>query len=231
MSITPEQFKASAHSVGSIMGVKGLGKTGESYCKEWYLKKTYNRKKDFFSKYVDKGLAVEHVGIEMLGRKLTDRLWKNDEYFSNEFVEGFPDVIHDDTVWDIKSSWDLFSYPFFDTEIPNKDYFFQLQAYMWLTGLNKAALAYCLIDTPRPLVDQELKKLYYQTGGKSEDWSPETYEELYVNYRFDDIPEKDRIKIFEIKRDESVIKQVEKRVKECRTYLETILPKQTKITI
>jgi len=221
--VTPLQFKASAHSVGEILGIKGLGKTGESYCKEWYLKKRFNRKPDFFSKYVEKGLAVEHLAIEMLSDTLGCKLSKNDEYFNNGYVHGCPDVIDGDTVYDTKVSWNLFSFPYFDKEITNKDYLHQLQAYMWLTGLSKAALVYCLIDTPKPLVDQELRKLYYQSGGVQEDWTPDTYEHLYVNYRFDDIPTSERIKILPVERDEKIIALIEARVKECRAYLTTIL--------
>jgi len=223
MEVTAQQFKASAHSVGEIMGVKGLGKTGESYCKEWYLKKRFNRKPDFFSKYVEKGLAVEHLAIEMLSDHLQTPLFKNDEYFSNDFVHGCPDILTDDMVYDTKVSWGLFSFPYFDKEVTNKDYYLQLQAYMWLTGLKKAALVYCLIDTPQPLVDQELKKLYYQSGGRAEDWTPEAYEHLYVNYRYDDIPAKERIKVLPVERDDKTIALIEARVKECRMYLKAIL--------
>lgn len=214
-----KEFKIRAHAIGEIMGVKALGKTGENYLKKWYLEKKYNRKKSFWAKQVEKGLCVEPIGIEMLSKHIGADLSKNDEYFENDFIQGCPDVIHDGIVYDTKCSWDLFSFPWFDTEIPNSDYYLQLQGYMAITGLKRACLVYCLIDTPDPLIQQELKKLYYQSGGHAEDWTPETYQELAENYKFNDIPESDRIKLFYIDRDDKVIMKIQERVKESRDWL------------
>ena len=225
--VRPEDFKIHASKSSNIMGIKALGKTGEGFIEEWYLSKKYNRKKDFYSQFVEKGLITEDIGIAMLSRKLGVELYKNDEYFSDDEMIGTPDINLPieilDSIWDIKQSWSLFTFPYFDTELPNKDYFYQLQVYMALTGKTKAGIAYCLVDTPKPLVMQELKKLYYASGGVAEDWTPETYEHLYPNYRFDDIPESKRIKIFEVKRDEVVIQKIRDRVVEARAYLTSIL--------
>lgn len=215
-------FKASCHSISSIMGIKGLGEMGKTYAQEWVLKNRYGRKKDWYSKYVEKGLVVEETGITMLSQQENTLLFKNDEYFENDFIVGSPDIIHLDRVIDIKSSWSIYQFPFFETEIPKKEYYWQLQGYMMLTNLKKAALCYCLIDTPKPLIDQELKKLYYQTGGRAEDWTPETYAELAENYKFNDIPFKDKIKIFEIKRNDEDIERIKSRVLELREYIKTI---------
>lgn len=218
-----KQFKASCHAIHEIMGIKGLGKTGENYLKKWYLEKKYNRKKDFWAKQVEKGLQVEPIGIQMLSEFEGIELSKNDEWFEDEFIQGTPDVIYKDMVTDIKCSWDIFSFPWFETEIPNKDYFYQLQGYMALTGLKKASLVYCLIDTPDPIIAQELRKLYYQSGGRAEDWTPETNNELAENYKFNDIPQKDRMVRFDIERDEKVISLIKDRVKISREYLDSIV--------
>ena len=214
-----KEFKISASSCCEIMGVKGIGKTGETFLKTWYLSKKYNRKKEFFSKFIDKGLMVEEQGIQMLSNTQGMDLFKNEEWFENDFMGGFPDVIHNGIVFDVKSVWNIFTFPFYDKELPNKDYYWQLQVYMAVTGLQKASIVYCLIDTPQPLIDQELKKLYYQSGGKAEDWTPETYKELAVNYKFTDIPESDRIKEFEVLRNDKDIDLIVERVMLCREYI------------
>lgn len=216
---TVKQFKIGCASISKIMGVKGLGKTGEGYLKEWYLTRKYNRKKDFFALAVEKGLRVEPIGIKMLGEKLNLELDKNDEWFENDFLTGIPDIVLTNTGYDTKCSWSIFTFPFFDKELINEDYQWQGQGYMALTGYKNWYFAYLLIDTPRPLIDQELKKLYYQSGGKSEDWNPETYEELAENYKFNDIPVNDRIRIFEVKRDEEKIKKIYERVQIAREYI------------
>lgn len=225
-NIQASDFKIACHAIGEIMGQKGLGKTGETYVKEWYISKQFKRKKDFYSKYVEKGLQVEETGIEMFSVWLNEgvKLEKNIEWFKNDFMLGCPDVIYNEKVSDIKSSWSLFTFPYFDKELTNKDYWWQLQGYMALTGLKKASLVYCLIDTPTPIVQQELKKLYFQSGGRAEDWTPETYAELGENYKFSDIPDEDRIRVFEIERDDAAIKSIEERVKVCREYLASIIP-------
>lgn len=146
-------------------------------------------------------------------------LFKNEEWFENDFMGGFPDVIHNGIVFDVKSVWSIFTFPFYDKELPNKDYYWQLQVYMAVTGLSKASIVYCLIDTPQPLIDQELKKLYFQSGGKAEDWTPETYKDLSINYKFTDIPESERIKEFEVLRNDKDIELIVERVKVCREYI------------
>lgn len=192
-----------------------------TYLKEWYTSKKYNRKKEWFNKFVDKGLAVEDDGIEMLSIHLNEgvQLEKNQKFFQNEYIHGFPDVFHEDTVYDIKCAWDVFSFPFWEKEIPDDKYFWQMQSYMDLLGKPKAQVVYCLIDTPKPLVDLELKKLYYQSGGRAEDWTPETHDELRVNYTFNDIPANEKIKIYSIEIDEAKIKEIYYRVKLCREYI------------
>lgn len=217
-----KEFKIRCSGIGEIMGIKGIGKTGETFLKKWYLEQKYNRKKEFWANQIEKGLRVEPIGIEMLSKYEGIEMYKNDEWFSNDFLNGTPDVIYNEKIVDIKSSWDIFSFPWFEKELPNKDYYWQLQGYMSLTGHSKAAIAYCLIDTPQPIIALELKKLYYQSGGVSEYWTPESNDSLAENYKFNDIPEEDRIKIFEVERDEAAIKLIEERVKICREFLKEI---------
>lgn len=193
----------------------------KSYLQQWYLEKKYDRKKEWFNKFVEKGLQVEDQAIDMLSVHLNGgiQLKKNETYYQNEFIHGFPDVVHEDTVYDTKSAWDIFSFPFFEKESPDPKYDWQLQGYMSIAEKEKAQLVYCLIDTPNALIDLELKKLYYQSGGRAEDWNPETHVALRVNYKFDDIPFEHKIKVYQIKRDEQKINQIFERVKLSRIYI------------
>jgi hypothetical protein len=199
-----------------------LPQGAKTYCENWYISKKYNRKKEWFNKFVEKGLAVEHLGIQMLADMQGIEISKNEEFFTNEFIQGSPDVIHNGIVFDIKSSWDIFTFPFFEKELPNKDYYWQLQGYMALTGLERASIVYCLIDTPPPLITQELKKLYFQSGGVAEQWTPETYQDLAINYKFSDIKESERIRDYEVLRNENDIALINERVKLCREYIKTL---------
>lgn len=199
-----------------------LPQGAKTYCENWYIQQKYGRKKEWFNKYVEKGLMVEHLGIEMFSNLQGIELTKNEEFFNNDYIQGQPDVIHNGIVFDIKSSWDIFSFPFFEKELPNKDYDWQLQSYLIITGLSEASIIYCLINTPQPLIDQELKKLYYQSGGTATDWTPEAYDHLRKNYCFDDIDESKRIKEFSVKKDATAEARIKERVLMCREYIKTL---------
>lgn len=196
----------------------------KTYIKTWIKEKMFNRKKDWKNVVVEKGIVSEPLSIELLGRVLGIEMFKNDEFFENDYAHGFPDIIQGSLVRDVKSSWDIFTFPMFDTEMPNDDYWWQLQGYMWLTGHTKASLDYVLIDTPEPLIALDLKKLYYQSGGLAEMWTPDTHQELLPNYQFNDVPEKYRIKSYEVEWDASVPDKIIQRVQMCRAFIKNIVP-------
>ena len=91
-----------------IMGVKGLGKTGENYLKKWYLSKKYNRKQEWYSKFVDKGLAVEYKGIQMLSDLQGVELTKNEFRILQVLMEQKGSVISRDLL--MTKLWETDSY-------------------------------------------------------------------------------------------------------------------------
>ena len=110
-----KEFKIRASQCSKIMGQKALGKTGETYVKEWLIEQIYNRKKSISNKYLTKGILMEQDGIDMYAKhNLLDTLIKNEQYFENDFMCGTPDLILEDKIVDIKSSWDCFTFPIYD---------------------------------------------------------------------------------------------------------------------
>ena len=201
-----------------------LPQGAKTYLKSWLKRELYHRDAQWKNIVIEKGLQVENDGIELVSEVYgLFNVEKNDEYFENEYMQGSPDVIHDGVIRDIKSSWDLQSFPMFEDKIPDNGYWWQLQQYMILTKHKQASLDYVLIDTPQALIEQDLKKLYYQSGGKAEDWTPETYEQMYPNYRFDDIPTEKRVKSFTFELDTSIEDKIIERVKLCREYLKKLI--------
>ena len=143
-----KEFKIRASASGKLMTKprsksEVLSKTTKSYLQEWVKEKIYGFRKNIKSKYLTKGNEVEDAAIDYASENLG---WlfalKNEEYFEDEYFCGTPDVILEDTIVDIKSSWDCFSFPLFFEAIPNKEYYYQLQTYMHLTGKRKAQLCY-----------------------------------------------------------------------------------------
>jgi hypothetical protein len=200
-----------------------LPKGAKSYCKKWLKKSLFGYSENWKSIVIDKGLAVEEDGINLVSEIYETKLYKNEDWFENEFCKGTPDIIDSETVRDIKCSWDIFTFPMFDDELPKKEYWWQLQGYMWLLGIKKASLDYVLIDTPMPLVLMDLKKLYFQSGGVAEDWTPEKYELMYPNYRFDSIPKKMRVKSFVFEYQSWVEEHISFRVELCRKYIKELI--------
>ncbi len=201
-----------------------LPKGAKTYCETWIKKHIYNRNPEFKSLVIDKGLMCEMDGIKLIAETFGyDKFEKNDEYFENVFMHGTPDIIHEGVIHDTKLSWDLFSFPMFEKEIPNDDYWWQLQSYMILSGVKKASLDYVLIDTPMPLILLDLKKLYFQSGGVADEWTPEKYEALYPNYQFNDIPAEKRIKSFTFDLDTTIEAKINERVLLCRKYINELL--------
>jgi hypothetical protein len=221
-----KQFKIRCSAIGQIMTnsrKKGeLSKTAQTYCKTWLKEQLSGTKKEFTNKYVKKGIEEEEIAIEYLqNNSKLGLLFKNEKWFSDDFKTGTPDITL--PLIDIKSSWDFFTFPLFETEIPNKDYDWQLQGYMDLTGEDSATLAYILVNTPEYIVEKEI---YFAIKDK-EFLTKEQHDEIadYIRskHNFDHLPVNYRIKTFEVKKDPAKIEAIHARVLECRNYINELL--------
>ena len=199
---------------------KAMGQTAKTYLEELYLQVKYGIRKDVVSKYITKGLQVEDSAIAMLSKVHDEFYTKNDEFKSNEFICGTCDIIKDGVIRDIKSSWNAISFPIFEKELPKKDYFYQMQGYMWLWDCEVSYVDYVLINTPEQIVQDEIRRASWNL--MMLDTDPEFIKiskEIELTHSFDTIPEENRVKSFRIERDEKVIEAIKERVLECREYL------------
>jgi len=199
-----------------------LSQTCKSYIQELALEDIYGIKKEFSSRYTDKGNEVENESLELCERVLDlGFTQKNETFFENEFIKGTPDAIGDKYVLDVKSSWSASTFPFFEEEVPNKDYYWQMQGYLWLTDKRYAILSYCLINTPEEIVNDEIRR----TAWKKFEIEPseETIRDVRNLHNFDSIPESRRVKTWLIDRKDSDIEAIKKRVEECRVYYNELI--------
>lgn len=188
-----------------------LSKTAASYCQQWLKEQIYGRKKEFDSKYTNKGNIVELESLNYIAKELDyDSIAKNEESFENEFLTGTPDAILDDHIIDVKNSWDCFTFPLFYSNVPNKDYYWQAQGYMALVGCDSYRLIYTLMDTPEELIEKE----YF---GSNLD-----YETFSSHYKYKGIESKYRIKVFDIYKNFEDIERIYTRVEECREYINNL---------
>jgi hypothetical protein len=220
-------MKVRASQIGKIMATprkagEVLSETAKTYVHDLVLEEKYGIKKEFSSRYTDKGNEVEEIGIALVNEVLNYKfIYKNYEFFENDWVKGTPDVNTDEVLLDVKCSWDATTFPFFDTEVPNKDYFFQLQGYMWLTGKQESILAYCLINTPFQMVEDEIRRAHWKFNLIEE--NTELRKEVESKHVFDHIPEHKRVKYWFIRRDEAVIEKIKERVELCREYYNLLM--------
>lgn len=218
-----KEFKIRCSAIGQIMTdgrAKGtMGKTAESYLKLWVLEQVFNRKKMISTKYMVKGNIMEDYGIDRIGAwlEIPDAI-KNEQHFEDEFMTGTPDLLSGDMVIDLKSSWDFTTFPYFDTECPNSDYYWQLQGYMHLTGKKSAKLIYVLSDTPLHLIESECKSYCWKTGEMFEDVIADFVHRMTYN----DIMPHEKIRIFDIERNDEDIQRIIERVKLCREFINNL---------
>ncbi len=127
---------------------------------------------------------------------------------------------------DVKTSWDGTTFPFFDEEIPNKDYYFQCMGYLALTGYDKCDLAYCLINTPETMVLDQIRREHWLNDSVWDgDENPDIVAMVRSRHEFDHIPKEKRVKNFVIERDDDVIKSIYERVEQCREYYKQLKTK------
>ena len=220
-------MKIRCSSLGKIMTAprsksEVLSQTAKTYVEELAREHLFGIKKVFKSRYTDKGNEVEEQAIELTEDVLGfEFLTKNEKYFENDYIKGTPDVITTSLIIDVKSSWSGETFPFFESELPNKDYYYQVMGYMWLTGKKDALISYCLINTPEEIVNDEIRRTAW---GKYEiEPSEETIREVKSVHNFNHIPKDRRVKAFHVEFNEGVINEMKTRIEECRKYFNTLI--------
>lgn len=197
-----------------------LSETCKAHILERYVSIKYGRSKEIVNKYITKGLQVEEDSLTLYALSVGKFIRKNEKNYSNEFITGTPDTV--EPLVDVKSSWDLWTFHKAKQKI-HEAYYWQLQGYMSLTKQFQSVLAYCLIDCPEPLIQQEEKKLKYKMGADDNDpLYIEACEALRRELTFKDIPMEERIYKITIDRNDADIRKIEERVKQCREYFKSL---------
>lgn len=197
-------FKCRASAAGKLATnprskTETLSENTKTFAKEWLIEQIYGYRKEIKSKYLDKGNQLEDVAIDKAIEWLDLKFaLKNEKSFEDDFFTGTPDLILENEVIDIKISYDCFTFPLFESEIPTKDYFYQVQVYMHLTGKKKARVVYLLLNTPENIAPWE---------------EPKDYENQ---------PKEHRIKAFEFEYQPEVIELLKNRVIETRNFLKSL---------
>jgi hypothetical protein len=231
----------------------GLSETTKSALLEVYVQQKYNRYKEISNKYIEKGLAVENDAIDMWRRSRGEIVFKNEQMFINEYIKGTPDLLIIDendnciNVPDIKSSWSIHTFMDSVKDDICKDYYWQGQAYCWLTGAPKATFCYVLVNAPIEMINDEkyrlarrlnlidpqgdptfIKKaqsiernMIYDMGQFMSDYPDADLESHRTEWVYD-IPVQERIHEKVVEFDEAAIAKLQERVPMWREYLNTL---------
>lgn len=225
-------YKFHPSSLGLIMTESRtkelMGETAKAHLVECYVSHTYGRYKDITNKYIEKGLMAEEDSIDLYSLVKKKMFAKNTKLLENDFFVGTPDLFEGESInnanliIDLKTSWDIFTFYSSMVKPLDKKYFWQLQAYMDLTGASVSKLVYCLVNTPLKLVEDEKRKTMWKMGVIDET-ADELFQtacnEIEKNAYYDDIDIHDRYIEFTIERDQEAIDKAHDRVILCREFL------------
>lgn len=161
-------------------------------------------KEDFFgysseikTKPMIKGTDWEQDGIDLLNNVRFTKYTKNKLRVENEYMSGCCDILLDDLIIDIKSSWSLETFPATPSEGESSDYEWQGRAYMWLYDRPEFELIYTMYDTHDDLLT---------------DWDNRSIHK--VNH----IPSHHRITVITYQRDEQYEDLIRERLIHCNEY-------------
>jgi hypothetical protein len=198
-----------------------LSETAKSYIQDLFKERELGIYKEFSSRYTDKGLEMEDEAIQFASEVLNwDFVVKNEVRFNNEWITGEPDINTDSLLADIKCSWNGSTFPLFDETLKNKDYYWQLQGYMQLTGHETSELVYTLMQTPLQIVEDEIRRQHWKLNLIEEDL--DVRDAVQKMHNFDHIPNELRVKRFIVEKDEAAQQKIKERVEVAREYYQQL---------
>lgn len=218
-----------------------LPEGAKSYCKKWLKETKWKRWKEIKSKYIRKGNIAEQDGFTTMCIELGLGMVKSCEIRKdNHYSNGICDLHlpHIDLIIDNKCSWDLETFPMYDTELPKKDtrYEDQIQGYMELYDCENGSVVYTLVDCPISILGKEIQ--WEPDPNKKQEialnlvYTKKYWDEVKEMFfpeaddiEFIEIPECERVKRFDFKRDRNHAKEVEFRVGLCQEYINGLLTK------
>lgn len=211
-----------------------LSKGAETALKETFQEIFFGRTSHIVTNSIEKGIMCEDQSLTLF-QEVTGQFVgaKNEVTFEDDLSRGTPDHIlsYEEEILEIKSSFRRATFPFFKDKAPST-YWWQCQAYLALTGLEVANLAYCLVDSPFHIIDDELRRTGWKLNTTTTDslpkevvvevvqdhiYSKKALEEYCLHNinvelswfdNFFEIPKEDRVKLYKIKVDDNKLKDM-----------------------
>lgn len=138
--------------IGKIMTnarAKGevLSETAKSHIRSIAKQNFYGYTVDLNSKYITKGKEQEQDSINLLNAVRFTSYKKNTTRIETDLFTGECDILLDDLIIDIKTSWSLETFPATSEEGYEAGYEYQGRAYMHIYDRPYFELIYCMVST------------------------------------------------------------------------------------
>lgn len=174
-----------------------LSETAKSEIRRIAKQDFYGFNTELRTKPMIKGTEWEQEGIDLLNTVRFTNYTKNENRVTNEYMSGCCDIITDDLIIDIKSSWSLETFPATSSEAESSDYEWQGRAYMWLYDRPSFELIYTMYTTPDELLTE--------------------WDNMSI-HRVDHIPSPHRITVVRYEREALYEEQIIERLRYCSEY-------------
>jgi len=115
----------------------------------------YGYKSKVHTKEMEKGIRCEQDSIDLYNSVFFTMHAKNSERRESDILSGEPDIIDEDIIKDIKTSWSLETFPATKDKAHDDGYEWQGRAYMMLFDKPRFELAFCMVSTPEDLYRYE----------------------------------------------------------------------------
>jgi hypothetical protein len=139
---------------------ESLSETAKSYIKQLAKENFYGYTSKVETKQMRKGTEYEMESIA-----LVNSVWFGSNFVKNNlretqgYLTGHPDIITDDSIIDIKTSWSLETFPALPEDADS--YEWQVRGYMHLFNKPTAFVIFCMIDTDDDLLsDLDNKEIH-----------------------------------------------------------------------
>lgn len=208
-----------------IKDVKQLSETCRAHLSDIFVIYKYERTKDVKLKYWEKGLMNEEESIDIYSFATNTYFEKNKVRKSNSHLTGEIDFQSGEflLVYDMKTSWNIFSFWKSLAKGVTDMEWWQMQGYLWLWDMEKAKVCKILTNTPDKLIENEKKDLLRDFIGSVAEYEQACLE-IEKLHRYDDIPVEEKIIELVVERDDDAIARIAPRIEECRDYLNNIKP-------
>lgn len=139
-------------SIGKIMTnarskSEVLSETAKSYIKSIAKQDFYGYNIELNNKYIIKGIEQEQDSIDLVNAVRFTDYKKNKLRLETELMTGECDILLDDAIIDIKTSWSLETWPATAEDGDESLYEWQGRAYMYLYDRPSFELIYCMVST------------------------------------------------------------------------------------